>query len=261
MQIADVKKVGVLGGGLMGSAITQNIIVSGYKAVCRDLSEDILKNTRNVIVGSRFGLKTGVERGKLTQQQMDQALANLMLTTRVDDLKDCDIIIESIGGADAMHLEDKVPKLKAFAELDELVKKDCILCTNTSMLNITDLSESVQRKDRFLGMHFFRPANILKAVELTYTKYTSEETLKIMEGFSQKLGKVPVRVKDVPGDTGFIGNRIYTVIMKEARLMVEQGVAKPHDIDTVLKLGYGFALGPFEMGAETRDPRQRSAQG
>jgi len=261
MQVADIKKVGVLGGGLMGSGITQNIIVSGYKAVCRDLTEDILKNTRNIIVASRFGLRVGVERGKLTKEQMEQALANLTLTTRIDDLKDCDIIIESIGGANAAHLEDKAPKMKAFAELDKIVKKDSIFCTNTSMLNITDLSQSVQRKDKFLGMHWFRPANILKAVELTYTQYTSEETLKVMEGFCEKLGKVSVRVKDVPGDTGFIGNRIYTAIMKEARLMVEQGVAKPRDIDTVLKLGYGFALGPFEMGAETRDPRQRSGQG
>jgi len=93
MKLDDIKVIGVLGGGLMGSAITQNIIVSGYKAICRDLTEDIIKNTRSIIVDSRFGMKVGVERGKLTKEQMEKALANLRLTTKVEDLKDCDILI------------------------------------------------------------------------------------------------------------------------------------------------------------------------
>jgi 3-hydroxybutyryl-CoA dehydrogenase len=258
MELDDIKSIGVLGGGLMGSAITQNIIVSGYKAICRDLTDDILKNTRAIIVDSRFGMRVGVERGKLTKERMEQALANLTLTTKVEDLKDCDIIIESIGGGDPRHLEDKGLKLQVFAELDKIIKKDAIFATNTSTFTIADLAKAVQRKDRFIGMHWFRPANILKAVELTYTPDNTEEVIQLMEGFCKRLGKIPVRVKDVPGDTGFIGNRLFAVVMREARKMVESGIATPQDIDTVMKEGYGWTLGIFEMSGQTRDQRQRS---
>lgn len=260
MKLDDIKVIGVLGGGLMGSAITQNIIVSGYKAICRDLTDNILKNTRAVIVDSRFGMRAGVERGKLTKEQMEKALSNLTLTTKVEDLKDCDIIIETIGGGDPRQLEDKGLKLRVFAEMDKLVKKEAIFTTNTSVFTIADLAVAVQRKDRFIGMHWFRPANILKAVELTYTADNTEEIIQIMEGFCKRLGKIPVRVKDVPGDTGFIGNRLFIAAMREARKIVEAGIATPEDIDTVMKEGYGWTLGIFEMSGQTRDPRQRSGQ-
>ena len=260
MKLDDIKIIGVMGGGLMGSAITQNIIISGYKAICRDLTDAIIKNTRSIIVDSRFGMRIGVERGKLTKEQMEKALANLTLTTKVEDLKNCDIIIESIGGGDPRQLEDKGLKLRVFAELDKLVKKDAIFTTNTSTFTIADLAVAVQRKDRFIGMHWFRPANILKAVELTYTKDNTEEIIQIMEGFCRRLGKIPVRVKDVPGDTGFIGNRLFMVAMREARKMVEEGIATPQDIDTVMKEGYGWTLGLFEMVGQTRDPRQKTGQ-
>ena len=261
MKLDDVKLVGVIGGGLMGSGIAQNIILAGYKVICRDLTDEIIKNTRSTIIGSRFGLRTGVQRGKITKEQMEQALTNLTLTTKVEDLQNCDIVIESIGGGDSSQLEDKGLKMRAFAELDKIVKKEAIFATNTSLFTIADLAKAVQRKDKFIGMHWFRPPNILKAVELTYTRDNSEEVIQIMEGFCKRLGKTSVRVKDVPGDTGFIGNRIWIQVAREARKIVEEGIATPQDIDTVMKLGYGFTLGPFEMGAETRDPRQKSGEG
>ena len=205
-------------------------------------------------------MRIGVERGKLTKEQMEKALANLTLTTKVEDMKNCDLIIESIGGGDPRQLEDKGLKLRVFAELDKLVKKECIFCTNTSVFTIADIAKAVERKDRFIGMHWFRPANILKAVEITYTPDNTEEIIQIMEGFCRKLGKIPVRVKDVPGDTGFIGNRLFGVVMREARKMVEEGIASPQDIDTVMREGYGWTLGIFEMVGQTRDPRQRTGQ-
>ncbi|MDD5038871.1 MAG: 3-hydroxyacyl-CoA dehydrogenase family protein [Dehalococcoidales bacterium] len=261
MKLDDIKVIGVLGGGLMGSAITQSIIVSGYKGICRDLTEDILKNTRSIIIDSRFGMRVGVERGKLTKEQMEKALANLTLTTKVEDLKNCDIIIESIGTSDdPTKLEDKGVKMKVFAELDKLVKKEAIFASNTSSFTIADMAKAVQRKDRFIGMHFFRPANILKAVELTYTPDNSEEIIQIMEGFCKRMGKIPVRVKDVPGDTGFIGNRLFGVARREAQKMVDAGIATTQDIDTVMKEGYGWTLGIFDMTSQTRDPRQKSGQ-
>ena len=261
MKLDDVKLIGVIGGGLMGSGIVQNIILAGYKVICRDLTDEILKNTRGTIIGSRFGLLSGIKGGKITKEQMEQALTNLTLTTKVEDLQNCDIVIESIGGGDSSQLEDKGLKMRAFAELDKIVKKEAIFATNTSLFTIADLAKAVQRKDKFIGMHWFRPPNILKAVELTYTRDNSEEVIQIMEGFCKRLGKTSVRVKDVPGDTGFIGNRIWIQVAREARKIVEEGIATPQDIDTVMKLGYGFTLGPFEMGAETRDPRQKSGEG
>jgi len=258
MEINDVKQIGVLGGGLMGSGIVQNIILSGYKTVCRDLTDEILENTRGIIISSRFGMLSGIKGGKFTKGQMDEALGRLTLTTKVEDLENCDIIIESVGGGDERQLEDKELKKRVFAEIDNIVKKEAIFATNTSFFTIADLAEAVQRKDRFIGMHWFRPPNILKAIELVYTQYNSEEIIRVMEEFCQRLGKTSARVKDVPGDTGFIGNRIWTQVTREARRIVEEGVATPRDVDAVMKLGYGFTLGPFEMGAETRDPRQRS---
>ena len=111
-----------------------------------------------------------------------------------------------------------------------------------------------------MGMHWFRPANILKAVELVYTADNTEAIIQTMEGFCRRLGKIPVRVKDVPGDTGHIGNRLFRVVMQEARKMVEDGIATPEDIDTIMKEGYGWPQGIFEMVGQTRDPRQKSGQ-
>lgn len=260
MKFEDVKQIGVMGGGLMGSGIVQNLILSGYKTICRDLTDEILENTRSILISSRFGMLSGIRGGKFTEEQMEQALTRLTLTTKVEDLKDCDIIIESIGGGDQRQLEDKDLKMRIFAELDNIVKKDAIFTTNTSFFTIADLAKAVQRKDKFIGMHWFRPPNILKAVEIIYTQDNSEEVIQIMEEFCQRLGKTGVRVKDVPGDTGFIGNRIWMQVTREARKIVEDGIATPQDVDAVMKQGYGFTLGPFEMGAETRDPRQRSGE-
>jgi 3-hydroxybutyryl-CoA dehydrogenase len=190
---------------------------------------------------------------------MEQSLANLTLTTKIEDLKDCDIIIESIGGVSGVNLEDKALKLQVFAELDKIAKKEAIFATNTSIITIADLAQAVERKDKFIGMHWFRPANVLKAIELTYTPYTSEEVLQLMEGVCKQLGKVSVRVKDVPGNTGFIGNRIFIAAAKEAIKVVNEGIATRQDVDTVMKLGYGWTLGIFQTASETRDPRQQSS--
>ena len=112
MKLEDIKTIGVMGAGVMGGGISQSAIIAGYKVICRDLTDEILAKTKDTIVSGRFGLKGGVERGKQTQEQMDQALANLTLTTKVEDLKDCDLIIEAIGGGDAGGLENKPLKLK-----------------------------------------------------------------------------------------------------------------------------------------------------
>jgi len=256
MKIENVKTVGVIGGGVMGSGITQVIVTAGYKVICCDLTDEVLEKTRNAIINGRYGLKTGVERGKITAEQMENALTNLILSTRLEDLKDCEIIIESIGGGTAEVLEDRAAKLKLFTMLDSIVNKDSIFSSNTSFLTIATLAEAVKRKGRFLGMHWFRPPVVLPVIELTYTPDTSEETLQLMEAFCKSIGKDGVRVKDVPGDPGFIGNRLYRVAATEARKLVEEGIASPEDIDKVMELGYGWKMGIFGMSAAFSSTRQ-----
>jgi len=253
MKIEDIKTIGVIGAGVMGGGITQTAILAGYKVICRDLTDEILAKAKDTIINGRFGFKGGIERGKLTQEQVDQALANLTLTTKVEDLKDCDLIIEAIGGGDAGGLENKPLKLKIFAELDKLVKKDAIFASNTSFFTIADIAAVTERKDRFIGMHWFSPANIMRLVEVTYTADVKEEVIQIAEELCKKTGKTSVRVKDIPGDTGFIANRIfYRGVAEEARKVVEEGIASPQDVDTAMKLGFNWPAGPFELGAGAR---------
>lgn len=251
MKLTDVKSIGIVGAGVMGGGISQSAIIAGYNVVCRDLNDEILAKTKDTIINGRFGLKGGVERGKQTQAEMDAALARLKLTTDVNDLKDCDLIIEAIGGGLDGAIENKPLKLKVWKELDDIVKKEAVFASNTSAFTIADLAVAVDRKDRFIGMHLFSPANIMKLVEVTYTADTAEETIQLIEDLSKSMGKTPVRVKDVPGDTGFIGNRIMTAARKEAQKIVEERIATLDDVNTAMKLGFNWPAGPLEAGART----------
>ena len=252
MKLEDVKSIGIVGAGVMGGGISQSAILAGHKVICRDLTDEILERTRDTIVNGRFGIKGGVERGKQTQEEMDQAMARLTLTTKVEDLKDCDLIIEAIGGGENGQLENKPLKLKVWAELDKLVKKEAAFASNTSVFTIADLAVATERKELFVGMHLFSPANIMKLVEVTYTTDTSEETIKLIEDLSKSMGKTPVRVKDVPGDTGFIGNRVFGAARREAQKIVDEGIATAEDVDTAMMLGFNWPAGPIGMGLGAR---------
>jgi len=247
MKLEDIKCIGIMGGGVMGGGIAQTAILAGYKVIVRDLTDEILEKMKNTIISGRFGLKGGVERGKQTQEQMDQALANLSATTKVEDLKDCDLIIEAIGGANPEEIENKPLKLKVFAELDKIVKKDAIFASNSSRFTIADLAEAVERKDKFIGMHWFSPANIMRLVEVTYISDNPEELIQVLEDLCKKFGKTPVRVKDVPGDTGFIGNRVMGAARREAQKIVEEGTATAEDVNTAMMFGFNWPAGPLQI--------------
>jgi 3-hydroxybutyryl-CoA dehydrogenase len=229
----------------MGGGIAQSAILAGYKVIVRDLTDEICEKAKNTIMNGRFGIKGAVEKGKTTQAEMDKALSLLNFTTKVEDLKDCDLIIEAIGGGADGAIENKDMKFKVFKELDVILKKEAVIASNTSKYTIADLAAVTNRKDRFIGMHFFSPANIMKLVEVIYTKEVTEDVIVLAEELSKSWGKTPVRVKDVPGDTGFIGNRVWGAARKEAMKIVEEGIATPEDVNMAMELGFRWPAGPL----------------
>ncbi|MEW6187256.1 MAG: 3-hydroxyacyl-CoA dehydrogenase family protein [Thermodesulfobacteriota bacterium] len=245
MKLQDIKCIGILGAGVMGGGIAQSAILAGYKVIVRDLKDEILEKARNTIIDGRFGIKGAVEKGKTSQAEMDKALALLNFTTKVEDLKDCDLIIEAIGGGADGAIENKDMKLAVFKELDAILKKEAVIASNTSKYTIADLAAVTDRKDRFIGMHLFSPANIMKLVEVIYTQEVPEDLIVLIEELSRSWGKTPVRVKDVPGDTGFIGNRVMGAARREAMKIVEEGIATAEDVNTAMELGFRWPAGPL----------------
>ena len=248
MKLEDIKLIGVLGAGVMGGGIAQSLILAGFPVIVRDLKDEICEKSKNTILNGRFGLSKGVERGVNTQAEVDQAMARLKFTTKLEDLKDCDLVIEAIGGGPDGAIENKPLKLSVFADLDKIAKKEAVFASNTSMFTIADLATVTGRKPQFVGMHLFSPANVMKLVEVIYTADTTEETINLIVDLSKKVGKTPVKVKDVPGDTGFIGNRVMRAVRIEAMKIVEQGIATPEDVNTAMMLGFRWPAGPLFVG-------------
>jgi 3-hydroxybutyryl-CoA dehydrogenase len=252
VKLEDIKSIGILGAGVMGGGIAQCAIQGGIKTIVRDLTDEICENAKDVILNSRFGFNKAVEMGKMTQEELDNAMSLLSLTTDVNDLKDCDLIIEAIGGGADGAIENKPLKLQVWAEMDKVVKKDAVFASNTSMFTIADLAAVTERKDRFIGMHLFSPANIMKLVEVTGTEDTTQDVVDLIVDLSKSWGKTPIVLKDVPGDTGFIGNRIMAAVRREAMKLIEEGVGTKEDVNLAMTLGFRWPAGPFPEGPNAR---------
>jgi len=240
--MSEINTIGVVGGGVMGAGIAQALAVGGCTVTVRDLNEQLIEKARATIVDGRYGLKRGVERGKTTQEDADAALMRTSFTTSLDDLKSVDLIIEAVP-------EDIALKKKVFAEVDGVAGKGTIFASNTSGLAISDINKAVSeaRRARFIGMHWFSPAPIMKLVELVYAPETAEETVQALESLCQKSGKASVRVKDAPGRYGFIANRIYFAAVREAQKVLEEGIATPEDINKAMVYGFNWPVGPLAM--------------
>ena len=238
----EITGVGVIGGGVMGSGIAQALAVGGARVTVRDLNESLIEKSRSTIVDGRYGLKRGVERAKTTQEDADAALERLAWTTSLGDLKDADLVVEAVP-------EDLELKRKVFAELDGIAGPDTIFASNTSGLAISDINKAVseERRKRFIGMHWFSPAPVMKLVELVYAPETAEETIEALESLCQRAGKATVRVKDAPGRYGFIANRIYFAAVREAQKVLEEGIATPEDINKAMVFGFNWPVGPLAM--------------
>jgi len=231
------EKVGVVGFGLMGTQISQFFAQNGVEVVAVDISEEKLNQGIDTIRRGRFGLQRLVERGKITAEQAEEIASRIKTTTRYEDLEGVELVIEAV-------FEDVDLKKKVLASVSKIVG-DVIIGSNTSSISITKLGSAVKNPEKFLGIHFFNPAQIQKLVELVKGLLTSDEVVGKVREWLSKLGKVPVVVKDSPG---FATTRLGLILGKEAMLMLQEGVATPQDIDIAMMLGYGYTMGPIETG-------------
>ena len=229
-----IKTVGVLGCGLMGSGIAQVCAASGYKTIVREVEQSFLDRGLGRV--EKF-LGDGVAKGKVTAEQKETTLGNLSGTTRFEDLKDCDLVIEAI-------IENIDEKGKTFAAVERVVGAHTILCSNTSSLCITELASKTERPDRFAGLHFFNPVPLMKLVEVIRGLATSDETYQSVFAFAQSLGKDPITAPDKPG---FIVNRLLVPYLLDAVRSYEAGLGTVEDIDKGMKLGTGYPMGPFTL--------------
>jgi 3-hydroxybutyryl-CoA dehydrogenase len=229
-----IRAVGVLGCGLMGSGIAQVSAAAGYKTVVREVNDTFLNKGLGRI---RKFLEDGVAKGKSTAEERDRTLGNLSGTTTFDALRDCDIVIEAI-------VENLGEKHATYSSLEEVVKPETIVLSNTSSLCITELAAATKRPDRFGGLHFFNPVPLMKLVEVIRALTTSDETYQTVFQFAQSLGKEPITAPDRPG---FIVNRLLVPYLLDAIRAYENGLGTLEDIDKGMKLGCGYPMGPFTL--------------
>jgi 3-hydroxybutyryl-CoA dehydrogenase len=230
-----MKHITVVGAGTMGIGVAHVAALSGFNVVLNDVSTDILDLALKNI---KQNLKKGIERGKITDSQMDATLARIVLETDLEKAaKNADLIIETV-------VEQLDVKLALFQKLDQICKTETIFATNTSALSITELSAVTTRMDRFVGMHFFNPAHIMRLVEIIKGLETHDKTIDTVLSIVQTMGKDSVVVSDSPG---FVTSRINVMIGNEAFYMLQEGVASAQDIDKALKLGLNHPMGPFEL--------------
>ncbi|HEY5883397.1 MAG TPA: 3-hydroxybutyryl-CoA dehydrogenase [Pyrinomonadaceae bacterium] len=233
----EIKKVGVLGCGLMGSGIAQVAAGAGFETVVREVSDELIQKG---FVGIEKSLAKFAEKGNITAEQQKAIRDRLSGTTSFEDLADCDIIIEAI-------IENIDEKRRVYAELDRICKPETVFASNTSSISITEMmaATSPERQQRFIGLHFFNPVPIMKLVEVVKTILTDETVYEESVEFAKQLGKVPVKASD---KTGFIVNRLLVPYMLDAMRALEEGVGSIVDIDTSMKLGLGYPMGPFTLG-------------
>jgi len=233
----EIRKVGVLGCGLMGAGIAQVAATAGYQTVVKEVSEEFIHKGFG---GIEKSLAKFAEKGTITAEQQSEIRGRLSGTTSFDALADCDIIIEAI-------IENLDEKRSTYKQLDSICKPETIFASNTSSLSITEMmtATSPERQQRFIGMHFFNPVPLMKLVEVVRTILTDEAVYEEAVAFGKSLGKVPVRAGD---KTGFIVNRLLVPYMLDAIRALEEGVGSIVDIDNAMKLGCGYPMGPFTLG-------------
>lgn len=230
----DIKTVGVVGAGLMGSGIVEQAARSDYRVVMREIDDRALSAGRARIDKS---MARAIERGKVSPEERDGVLSRIVGTTDLDDMADCDLVVEAI-------VENLDLKKDIFRALDRITRPDAILASNTSSVSITALAAVTSRADKVAGAHFFNPVPVMKLVELVRALQTSDETIERLRAFGTSMGKKVVVAQDTPG---FIVNYLLVPYLLDAVRMVESGVATKEDIDTGIELGLNHPMGPLTL--------------
>jgi 3-hydroxybutyryl-CoA dehydrogenase len=232
--MADIKKVGVLGCGLMGHGITQVSAQAGYEVVVREVSDDVLAKGMGKIEKQ---LARAVEKEKSTQEEADAVRGRITTTTEYGDLADCDLVIEAVT-------EDLPTKLEMWREVDGIVKPEAVFATNTSSLAVIDQAAATSRPERFIGLHYFNPAQVMKLVEVVRCVTTSDEAFETGLAFATAQGKLAIPTKD---KAGFIVNRLLVPYMLDAIRAYEEGVGSVQEIDDAMKAGAAHPMGPLTL--------------
>jgi len=230
---AEIQRVGVVGLGTMGAGIAQVCIQAGVETVGREVSAELGERARERIA---HYLDRGVEKGRLTESDRDEALARLGTTTELDDLAGCDLVVEAV-------IEDLGAKREIFSELDRLLP-DAILATNTSALPVGEIAAAVRNPGRVIGMHFFNPAPVLPLVEIVRARSSPDEAVATAFAFAERIGKRPIRCEDTPG---FVVNRILIPLLNDCVRVLEEAGVSPEDLDTAMTAGVNWPIGPCAL--------------
>jgi 3-hydroxybutyryl-CoA dehydrogenase len=232
--MANIRRVGVVGLGTMGAGIAQVCIQAGVETVGRDISDELAARARATI--ERY-LTRGVEKGRLSDEEKEAALARLALTTDMAALAACDLVIEAV-------VEELGVKREVFAELDAILGPDAILATNTSALSVTEIAVVTNRPDRVVGMHFFNPAPVLALVEVVRTELTDREAFDAAYAFAERIGKQPIACNDTPG---FVVNRILIPLLNDCVRVIDEARVSPEDVDRAMRNGTSWPIGPCAL--------------
>ena len=234
MSEIGVRRVGVVGLGTMGAGIAQVCVQAGIETVGREVSEELCARARDRI-GHYLG--RGVEKGRLTAEERDAALARLKTTTQLEDLAGCDVVIEAI-------VEELDAKRELFAALEDVVGDDAVLATNTSALSVADVARETRRPERVVGMHFFNPAPVLPLVEVVRTERASPAAVDTAFQLAERLGKEPIRCSDTPG---FVVNRILIPLLNDCVRVLDEAGVSPEDLDKAMTRGVNWPIGPCAL--------------
>jgi 3-hydroxybutyryl-CoA dehydrogenase len=234
MGVPEVRRVGVVGLGAMGAGIAQLAVEAGYATTGREVSEQ-LGGKAHERIAHFLGRK--VDKERMTAAERDSALESLSTTTSLDDLADCDLVIEAI-------VEDLATKLDLFRELERIVRPDTILATNTSALSVTEIASATSTPERVVGMHFFNPAPLMPLVEIVKAELSSDEAVEAAYAVGERMGKQPIRCHDTPG---FVVNRVLIPLLNDCLRVLDEARVSPEDLDTAMTAGAGWPMGPCTL--------------
>jgi 3-hydroxybutyryl-CoA dehydrogenase len=234
-------RVGVVGAGVMGSGIAQVTATFGYQTVCVDNDPSALERAAELVVSGRYGLERGVERGRLTRLEADGALGRLVFADALEAVADCDLVIEAIP-------ERFELKTRLFRRLDALLAPQAILASNTSGFPISAIAGATDRPDKVIGWHWASPPPVMRMAEIIRTPETADVTVETVVGVAAACRKRPVVVNDAPRSWGFVSNRLFSALRREADRVVAEGVATPEEVDIILMDCFNWPVGPFGLG-------------